>query len=183
MYWIMPCTYMETHKRARARSHTSVYACPRVCTHAHICTHRGTSVQRTPSILNPDPGLVSVFTCKWSTTICGPSRLLCPSSRLGLGKRAASQMGGPHQMGSRRDGAKRSEERGKRLPAWQPRKQQGLPHSMEVVHGLVSFSDRRAGGDTKDEAKGLPVYELKTKADVTSGKAHPCSKKKKNDLV
>lgn len=62
--------------------------------HAHICTHRGTSVQRTPSILNPDPGLHSVFTWKWSTTICGPSRLLCTSSRLGLGKRTASQMGG-----------------------------------------------------------------------------------------
>ncbi|KAI4818377.1 hypothetical protein KUCAC02_011720 [Chaenocephalus aceratus] len=59
----------------------------------------------------------------------------------GPGKRAASQMGGPHQMGSRGYGAKRFDERGKRLPAWQPRKQQGLPHIMEVVHGLVSFSD------------------------------------------
>lgn len=140
MYWIMPCTYMETHTHAHTQSYTRAGACTR--THAHICTHRGTSVQRTPSILNPDPGLVSVFTCKWSTTICGPFRLLCPSSRLGLGKRAASQMGGPHQMGSHDYGAKLSKGRGKRLPAWQPLKQQGLPHSMEVVHGLVSF---RAG--------------------------------------
>ena len=145
MYWIMPCTYMNTHTHAHACSHTIIYSRLRVCTHAHICTHRGTPVQRTPSILNPDPGLVSVFTCKWSTTICGPSRLLRPCSRLGLGKRAASQMGGPHQMGSRGYGAKRFGERGKRLPAWQPRKQQGLPHIMEVVHGLVSFSDWRAG--------------------------------------
>lgn len=143
MYWIMPCTYMKTHKRAC--SHTIIYTRRRVCAHAHICTHRGTSVQRTPSILNPDPGPVSVFTCKWSTTICGPVRLLCPYSRLGLGKRAASQMGGPHQMGSRGYGAKRSKERGKRLPAWQPLKQQGLPHSMEVVHGLVSFSYWKTG--------------------------------------
>lgn len=110
----MPCTYMKTHRHARARSHTIIYTCRRVCTHAHICTHRGTSVQRTPSILNPDPGLLSVFTCKWSTTICGPFRLLCPSSRLGLGKRAGSQMGGPHQMGSRGYGAKRSKEREER---------------------------------------------------------------------
>lgn len=56
------CTRMLTHKHIHLR----------VCTHAHICTHRGTSVQGTPSILNADPGLVSVFTCKWSTTICGP---------------------------------------------------------------------------------------------------------------
>lgn len=141
---------MHIHGNTHTCSHTILYTCRclhthtemRVCTHAHICTHRGTSVQRTPSILNPDPGLVSVFTCKWSTTICGPFRLLCPSSRLGLGKRAASQMGGPHQMGSHDYGAKLSKGRGKRLPAWQPLKQQGLPHSMEVVHGLVSF---RAG--------------------------------------
>lgn len=94
MYWILPCTYMQEHTgSARACSHTTVYARRRVCTRAHICTHRGTSVQRTPSILNPDPGLLSVFTCKWSTTICGPSRLLRPSSRLGPGMRAASQMG------------------------------------------------------------------------------------------
>lgn len=144
MYWIMPCTYMKTHRHARAWSHTIIYTCRRVCTHAHICTHRGTSVQRTPSILNPDPGLLSVFTCKWSTTICGPFRLLCPSSRLGLGKRAASQMGGTTSDGLpwlwsqtlQREGR----EGGKRLPAWQPLKQQGLPHTMEVVHGLVSFS-------------------------------------------
>lgn len=110
----MPCTYMKTHWHARAWSHTIIYTCRRVCTHAHICTHRGTSVQRTPSILNPDPGLLSVFTCKWSTTICGPFRLLCPSSRLGPGKRAASQMGGPHQMGSRGYGAKRSKEKEER---------------------------------------------------------------------
>lgn len=97
-----PCMHMLTHNHIR------------LPVHAHICTHRGTSVQRTPSILNPDPGLHSVFTCKWSTTICGPSRLLCPSSRLGLGKRAASQMGGPHQMGSHGYGAKRCEERKKR---------------------------------------------------------------------
>jgi len=53
-------------------------------------------------------------------------------------------VGGPHQMGSHGYGAKLSEERGKRLPDWQPLKQQGLPHSMEVVHGLVSFYDWRA---------------------------------------
>ena len=169
----MPCTYMKTHWRACARAHTQSYTLAGgVCTHAHICTHRGTSVQRTPSILNPDPGLVSVFTCKWSTTICGPSRLLCPSSRLGLGKRAASQMGGPHQMGSRGYGAKRFEERGKRLPAWQPLKQQGLPHIMEVVHGLVSFSDWRAGERT--EQKAFPSEGNETTADVTyvQRKAH-----------
>ncbi len=166
MYWIMPCTYMKTHRRARACSHTIIYTCRGVCTHAHICTHRGTSVQRTPSILNPDPGLVSVFTCKWSTTICGPFRLLCPSSRLGLGKRAASQMGGPHQMGSRGYGAKRSEERGKRLPDWQPLKQQGLPHIMEVVHGLVSFSDWRAGERAKGLSKRPSCLRTETKADV-----------------
>lgn len=53
-------------------------------------------------------------------------------------------------MGSHLCGAKRCEEReeegGKRLPAWQPPKQQGLPHIMEVVHGLVSVSDWRAEG-------------------------------------
>lgn len=53
-------------------------------------------------------------------------------------------------MGSHVYGAKRCEERerdgGKRLPAWQPLKQQGLPHIMEVVHGLVSVSDWRAEG-------------------------------------
>lgn len=165
MYWILPCTYMQEHTgSARACSHTTVYARRRVCTRAHICTHRGTSVQRTPSILNPDPGLLSVFTCKWSTTICGPSRLLRPSSRLGPGMRAASQMGvcggggGPHQMGSHGHGAKRSEregrEGGKRLPAWQPLKQQGLPHIMEVVHGSVP-DWRAVGRDAKARAKGL----------------------------
>lgn len=155
MYWIMPCTYMETHGRAHTPAHTHCHICvrARVCTHAHICTHRGTSVQRTPSILNPDPGLVSVFTCKWSTTICGPSRLLCPSSRLGLGKRAASQMGvGGVWEGGTSDGLPwlwsqtLGRERGKRLPAWQPLKQQGLPHIMAAVHGSGSFSDWRAGG-------------------------------------
>lgn len=35
-------------------------------------------------------------------------------------------------------------EGGKRLPAWQPPKQQGLPHMMETLHGLVSSSDWRA---------------------------------------
>ncbi|KAK2830541.1 hypothetical protein Q5P01_018472 [Channa striata] len=68
-------------------------------------------------------------------------------------KRAASQMGGPHQMGSRGYGAKRFEGRGKRLLAWQPRKQQGLPHSMDVVHGLVSFSDWRAEERRKGPSK------------------------------
>lgn len=107
MYWILPCTYMQEHTgSARACSHTTVYARRRVCTRTHICTHRGTSVQRTPSILNPDPGLLSVFTCKWSTTICGPSRLLRPSSRLGPGMRAASQMGvcGEGRGGTTSDG-------------------------------------------------------------------------------
>lgn len=92
----MPCTYMKTHTRVCAWSHTIIYTCRRVCTCARICTHRGTSVQRTPSILNPDPGLVSVFTSKWSTTICGPFRLLCPSSRLGLGKRELLVRWGDH---------------------------------------------------------------------------------------
>lgn len=162
---------MHTH------AHTQSYTLERcVCTHAHICTHRGTSVQRTPSILNPDPGLVSVFTCKWSTTICGPFRPLCPSSRLGLGKRAASQMGGPHQMGSRGYGAKRSEGRGKRLPAWQPLKQQGLPHIMDEVHGLVSFSDWRAGERCKGPSKRTSCLRTETTADViyVSWKAHSC---------
>lgn len=140
-------------------AHTQSYTLVSVHAQAHICTHRGTSVQRTPSILNSDPGPVSVFTCKWSTTICGPSRLLGPCSRLGLGKRAASQMGGPHQMGSRGYGAKRSEGRGKRLPAWQPLKQQGLPHIMEVVHALGSFSDWRAEERCKGGAKALPAFQ------------------------
>lgn len=118
--------------------------------HAQICTHRGTSVQRTPSILKPDPGLHSVFTCKWSTTICGPSRRLCPSSRLGLGKSCSSD-GGTTSDGLqwRRSQTLRREEMegGKRLPAWQPRKQQGLPHMMEALHALGSISDWRAEGE------------------------------------
>lgn len=152
----MPCTYMKTHKpRARALAHAraAAYTCwrgrARACTRAHT----GTSVQRTPSILNPDPGLVSVFTCKWYTTICGPFCLLCPSSRLGPGKRAGSQMEGPHQMDSHGYEAKRSKERGKRLSDWQPLKQQGLPHSMEVIHGPVSFFDWRAGARWKGQRK------------------------------
>lgn len=84
---------MHIHVNTQACKHMLTHNHIRLSVQAHICTHRGTSVQRTPSILNPDPGLLSVFTCKWSTTICGPFCLLCPSSRLGLGKRAASQMG------------------------------------------------------------------------------------------
>lgn len=147
----MPCTYMKTHRRARACSHTIIYACRRVCTHAHICTHRGTSVQRTPSILNPDPGLVSVFTCKWSTTICGPFRLLCPSSRLGLGKWAASQMGGTTSDGLPwlwSQTLQREREEAACLAATETA---GTP----TYHGsgpwLVSFADWRAG----ERRKGL----------------------------
>ena len=68
-------------------------------------------------------------------------------------------VGGPHQMGSHGYGAKLSEERGKRLPDWQPLKQQGLPHSMEVVHGLVSFYDWRAAERWKDwsERSSCPI--------------------------
>lgn len=126
--------------------------------HAHICTHGGTSVQRTPSILNPDPGLHSVFTCKWSTTICGPSRLLCPSSRLGPGMRAASQMGGPHQMGSNAYGAKRREERKKRegrgcLP--------GSHRNSRDSHIGWKWSMVRSPsltGEQRDQDRGLPVW-------------------------
>lgn len=133
--------HMHAHTHDNIRSHT------------RLCTHTGTSVQRTPSILNPDPGLVSVFTCKWYTTICGPFCLRCPSSHLGPGKRAGSQMEGPHQMGSRGYEAKRSKERGKRLSDWQPLKQQGLPHSMEVIHGLVSVFHWRAEERRKGRCK------------------------------
>ncbi|KAK9526676.1 hypothetical protein VZT92_015361 [Zoarces viviparus] len=59
-------------------------------------------------------------------------------------------------MGSRGDGAKRSDGRGKRLLAWQLLKQQGLPHIMEVVHGLVSFSDWRAR-ERRRGPKALPT--------------------------
>lgn len=155
----MPCTYMKTHKpvharsRAHTRTHNRIHSL--ACTHTrlYVHTHTGTSVQRTPSILNPDPGLVSVFTCKWYTTICGPFCLLCSSSHLGPGKRAGSQMEGPHQMGSHGYEAKCSEERGKSLSDWQPLKQQGLPHSMEVIHEPVSFFDWRAEERRKGRRK------------------------------
>lgn len=91
--------------------------------------------------------------------------------------RAASQMGGPHQMGSRRYGAKHSEERGKRLPAWQPLKQQGLPHSMDVVHGLVSL-----GRDVKDLAKGLSVPELRAQQTSLIVKGRPSRMRLPNKL-
>lgn len=90
-------------------------------------------------------------------------------------KRAASQMGGPHQMGSRGYGAKRFEGRGKRLLAWQPLKQQGLPHSMDVVHGLVSVSDWRAGERRKGPSKRPSCLRTERNADVFSGKASSCA--------
>lgn len=149
MQWVMPCTCITTH--THICSHAIIYTCRLRCVSAGVGTG-GTSVQWTPSILNPDLGLVSVFTCKWSTTICGPSRLLCPSSRLGPGKRAARQMGGPHQMGSHGQRAKLQEKgEGRGCLVWQPLKQQGLPHSMDVVHGLVSFSDWREQGERGKE--------------------------------
>lgn len=84
MYRIMACTYMKTH--ARAHTHTLAGA------RSYMHTQRDLSAADTFNI-EARPSLHSVFTCKCSTTICGPSRLLCPCSRLGLGNRAASQMG------------------------------------------------------------------------------------------
>lgn len=77
-------------------------------------------------------------------------------------------------MGSRGYGAKRFEGRGKRLLAWQPLKQQGLPHSMDVVHGLVSFSDWRAEESCKGLSERPSCLITESNADVLHGKAHSC---------
>lgn len=101
---------------SRSRTLTYIYALRRAGARApasYMHNTEGTSVQRTPSILNR--GLLSVFTCKWSTTICGPSRLLAslqpsgPRGREPLVRwEGLSDRRGPRQMGSRVHGAKRS---------------------------------------------------------------------------
>lgn len=120
--------HAKTHagrSRQRARSSSLTHACMQYIyalrragarvPASYMHNTEGTSVQRTPSILNPDTGLLSVFTCKWSTTICGPSRLLAslqpsgPQGREPLVRwEGLSDRRGPRQMGSRAHGAKRS---------------------------------------------------------------------------
>lgn len=57
--------------------------------------------------------------------------------------------------------AKRGKKReGRGCLAWQPSKQQGLPHTVEVVHGSGFISDWRSRGEEKEQGKkGLPVWE------------------------
>lgn len=142
-----------------AHSHTIVYPHQHVRSPARICTHTGTSVQRTPSILNPDPGLGSVFTCKWYTTICGPFCLLCPSSRLGPGRRAGSQMGrGDHIRWApmfMEPNAWKKEGRGWLTGShWNSRDSHiAWKKSMDLCPSLTGEQER----DEKDKEKGLPV--------------------------
>lgn len=161
----MPCTYMEnTQTCMHMLTHNHI----RSPVHAHICTHRGTSVQRTPSILNPDPGLHAVFTWKCSTTICGPSRLLCTSSRLGLGKRAASQMGRRRGRTTsdglpclrsqtlRREGKRGREEAA--LPgSHRNSRDSHIPWKWSMVR--ASSLTGRAEEKRRSKEKGLPVWE------------------------
>lgn len=159
----------SSQARAHARSHARmqyIYALRRAGARApasYMHNTEGTSVQRTPSILNPDPGLLSVFTCKWSTTICGPSRLLAslqpsgPRGREPLVRwEGLSDRRGPRQMGSRVHCAKHSgREREREGRAWQPLKQQGLPHIVDAVHALVPECSAE-GGNAK---RGPPACE------------------------
>lgn len=171
----MPCTYMKTHTHTYA--HTQSYTCAGACTCTHRCVYAHTLIYA-----HTEGPQCSGHLQYWTQTqawslylhVNGLQQSAAPfvcSVPPAVWAWAASQMGGPHQMGSRGYGAKRSEGRGKRLPAWQPLKQQGLPHSMEVVHGLVSL---RAGEIWKGLSKRPSCLRTKSKADVfyDSGKAH-----------
>lgn len=50
--------------------------------------------------------------------------------------------------------AKRGKKReGRGCLAWQPSKQQGLPHTVEVVHGSGFISDWKSRGEEKEQGK------------------------------
>lgn len=143
----MPCTYRKTHRHACTCSHTIIYTCRCTLIYAHTegpqCSGHlqyWTQTQACTLYLHEN-GLQQS---------AAPLVCFVPPAVWAWGRELLVRWGGPHQMGSHVYGAKRCEERekegGKRLPAWQPPKQQGLPHTMEVVHGLGSIFDWRAEG-------------------------------------